>query len=59
MLNLLLSFDNFLLRFNLVYLDPCKAGMPNSTEKVKKDRNPFIPQIFYVGLDNHGRGAEK
>jgi hypothetical protein len=45
--------------FNLVYLDPCKAGMPNSTEKVKKDRNPFIPQIFYVGLDNHGRGAEK
>ena len=31
--------------------------MPHSTEKVKKDRNPFISHIFNVGLDNHSRGA--
>jgi hypothetical protein len=33
--------------------------MPHSTEKVKKGKNPFISLIFYVSLDNHGRGAEK
>jgi hypothetical protein len=42
-----------------VYLNPCKASMPHSTEKVKDGRNPFISHIFYVDLDNHGRGAEK